>query len=234
MGHYSTSSDDAMHNVASAVGMAQVFILLILMSNFNGPMFSIYTTTLMNATDTTHTMDIEVEMFSGAPVYLFNAVISCIFAATTRRMKPDVDTPYTIEAISEVSPWEFGFWCTVVSQHATMVLYMCAPVDWYFLILTVCGITLVLLLIARLPFIEGAAQSRSNFLMLVCGALYFTLYTGTRHHGHVGYLFAMLIFDFLILIGHTFDSNPNMVTVSNSRLVYQAGMCGVLIISFLT
>jgi hypothetical protein len=226
------SSDEAMHSITSAFGMAQIFVLLILMSGFNGPTLSIYTAALMNATDTLHTMDIEVDMFSAAPLYLLTSFATCVFALTTKRMAPNADTPYCMESITEASPWEFGFWCTVICHHATMILFMCAPVDWYFLSLTVCGITLVLLLLARLPFLEGATQSRSNFLMLVCGALYFTLYTAVRRHGHMGFLAAMVVMDSLILIGHTFDANPNMQTISNSRLVYNAGSSVLLLISF--
>ena len=228
-----SQSDDTMHNIASAFGMAQVFILLIFMSNYDGPTLSIYTAYLMNATDTLHTMDIEVDMFAAAPLYLLTSFTTCVFALTTRRLTPSADLAYTMESIRELSPWDFGFWCTVILHHASMVLFMCAPVDWYFLSLTVSGITLVLLLLSRLPFVEGVSQSKSNFLMLICGALYFTLYTAVHRHGHMGFLAAMIVMDSLILVGHTFDANPNMQTISNSRLVYNAGSSVLLVISFL-
>jgi hypothetical protein len=222
-----------MHNIASAFGMAQLFILLILLSSFDGPTLSIYTAYLMNATDTQHTMDIQVDMFASSPLYLLTSFATCMFALATRRITPSSDVTYTMEAIADLNPWEYGFWFTVILHHATMILFMCAPVDWYFLSLTVSGITLVLLLMARLPLLEGASQSRSNFLMLVCGALYFTLYTAVHRHGHMGFLAALMVMDSLILIGHMFDASPNMQVISNSRLIYNAGSSVLLLISFL-
>ena len=226
------TSDNPLHGIASSFGMAQIFILLIIMSNFRDPDFSIYTTTLLNATDASHAMDIEVEMFSSMPFYLVSSAATAIFALVTRRMEPDEKTPYSLESLEDIAPWEFGFWATVALHHTTMILFMCAPVDWYFLSLTVCGITLVLLLLARLPLVEGSQQSRGNILMLICGALYFTLYTAVRRHGHSGFLAGMVIMDALVLIAHTFDPNPNMQVVSNGRLTYEAGMSAMMLISF--
>ena len=99
-----SQSDDAMHNLASAFGMAQVFILLIFMSNYTGPTLSIYTAYLMNATDTQHAMEIDVDTFSSSPLYLLTSFVTCVFALTTRRIKPDANAPYTIESIRELSP----------------------------------------------------------------------------------------------------------------------------------
>ena len=231
MAIYSTS-DDAMHGITSSFGLAQLAILLILMSNFQNPDFSIYTTTLLNATDASHAMEIEVDVFSSLPVYLTTSASTFVFALVTRRINPSADSAYTMEIIQELSPWEYGFWATVVLHHTTMILFMCAPVDWYFLFLTVTGITLTLLLLARLHLVEGGSQSRGNFLMLVCGTLYFTLYTAVKRHGHAGFLAGLIIMDALVLIGHTFDSNPTMQVVGNCRLVYQAGMSAMMLISF--
>lgn len=231
MAFYSTS-DDAMHGITSSFGLAQLAILLILMSNFQGPDFSIYTTTLLNASDASHAMEIEVDVFSSLPVYLTTSAATFVFALVTRRLNPDRESAYTIEGVQELAPWEYGFWTTVVLHHTTMILFMCAPVDWYFLSLTVTGITLTLLLLARLPLVDNTSQSRGNFLMLVCGALYFTLYTAVKRHGHAGFLAGLVIMDALLLIGHTFDTNSNMQTVGNCRLVYQAGMSAMMLISF--
>jgi hypothetical protein len=166
------------------------------------------------------------------PVYLTTSAASFVFSLVTRRLKPDRDSAYTMEGIQELAPWEYGFWTTVMLHHATMTLFMCAPVDWYFLSLTVAGITLTLLLLARLHLVEGSNQSRGNFLMLVCGALYFTLYTAVKRHGHAGFLAGLMVMDALVLVGHTFDANPNMQTVGNCRLVYQTGMSAMMLISF--
>jgi hypothetical protein len=100
------------------------------MSNFQDPDFSIYTTTLLNATDASHAMEIEVDMFSSLPVYLTTSACTFVFALVTRRLNPDRDAAYTIESIQELAPWEYCFWATVVLHHTTMILFMCAPVDF--------------------------------------------------------------------------------------------------------
>jgi hypothetical protein len=108
---------------------------------------------------------------------------------------------------------------------------MCSPIDWYFLTLTVTGITLMLMLISRLPLVPSG-RSRENILMLIGGLLFLMLYSAVRRHGHAGYFVGLLTMDALVLIGHTFDANPNMQVVGNCRLCYAAGMSAMLLVSY--
>ncbi len=68
--------------------------------------------------------------------------------------------------------------------------------------------------------------------MLLCGALFFMLYTTVRKHGHAGFFMGLLIMDGLVLIGHTFDASPDMRTVGNCRLCYTSGMSVLLMLSY--
>ena len=68
--------------------------------------------------------------------------------------------------------------------------------------------------------------------MLLFGMLYFLLYTAVRRHGHVVFFMAMLFMDTLMLVGHTFDTDPTMQVVGNCRLCYVAGMAVVLMVSY--
>ena len=42
----------------------------------------------------------------------------------------------------------------------------------------------------------------------------------------------LLVMDGLILIGHTFDANPDMRVVGNCRLCYTSGMSVLLLMSY--
>jgi len=203
--------------------------MLALISYYRDPLFAMYTTNLLNVT--TKEMDIEVEDFSASILYTVASASAALFAVASKRATLDPDSPYTMEALDELRMWDMGFWLAMILQHTCIVTFMCSPLDWYFLSLVVTGITLLLLLISRLPLIDNG-RSRENILMLLCGAIFFMLYTTVRRHGHAGFFMGLLIMDALILIGHTFDTSPDMRTVGNCRLCYTSGMSVLLLVSY--
>ena len=225
----SRSTDDTLFKMSCAFSLAQLPIMLALISYYRDPLFAMYTTNLLNVT--TKEMDIEVEDFSASILYIAASASAGLFALASQRAQFDTDTPYSIEALDGLRMWDMGFWLAMILQHACIVTFMCSPLDWYFLSLVVTGITLLLLLISRLPLIDNG-RSRENILMLLCGALFFMLYTTVRRHGHAGFFMGLLIMDGLVLIGHTFDASPDMRTVGNCRLCYTSGMSVLLMLSY--
>jgi hypothetical protein len=226
----SRQTDDALFNLSCAFSLAQLPIMLAIISYYPDPLFAMYTTNLLNIT--TKEMDIEVEDFSASILYTIASTSAALFALASKQAILNPDSPYTMEALEELRMWDLVFWLAMILQHTCIVTFMCSPLDWYFLSLVVTGITLLLLLISRLPLVEGG-RSRENILMLLCGALFFMLYTTVRRHGHGGFFMGLLILDALILIGHTFDSSPDMRTVGNCRLCYTSGMSILLLVSFI-
>ena len=222
--------DDNMFQVVCGFSMVQLPITMALISYHGDPQFSMYTTQLLNST--TKQMEVEVEDFSASILYLGASASVALFAAASRnRTSLNADTHYSMEVLQEIPMWDLTFWAAQLLQHVCLVAYMCSPLDWYFLVLEVAGISLLLLLISRLPLVHGG-RSRENILMLLFGMLYFLLYTAVRRHGHVVFFASMLFLDALMLVGHTFDSDPNMQTVGNCRLCYSAGMSVVLMVSY--
>jgi hypothetical protein len=116
-------------------------------------------------------------------------------------------------------------------DHACLTIFMCNPLDWYFLVLTVFGLATLLMLISRLPLVDRA-RSRENILAVLLGLLYFMLYTTVRLRGHMGYFVGMMILDALLLVGHSFDTEPDMQTVGNCRLSYVCGMSVMTLVSY--
>ena len=224
------SENNSLFKMACGLALAQLPITMALVSYYSDPQFAMYTTQLLNIT--TKQMEVEVEDFSASILYLAAAASTALFAAASRnRTNLDADTHYSLEALQENSMWDLTFWVAQLLQHACLVAFMCSPLDWYFLLLEVSGISLLLLLISRLPLVNGG-RSRENILMLIFGMLYFILYTAVRRHGHVVFFMAMLFMDTLMLVGHTFDADPNMHVVANCRLCYCAGMSVVLMVSY--
>jgi hypothetical protein len=222
-------ADNAMFNMGCACSLAQLPIMLALISYYRDPLFAMYTTNLLNVT--TKEMDIEVEDFSASLLYTAASASAALFATASKRAMLDPDAPYTAEALDELRMWDLGFWAVMILQHACIVTFMCSPLDWYFLTLIVTGITLLILLISRLPLVDNG-RSRENILLLLCGAMFFMLYTTVKRHGHAGFFTGLLILDTLVLIGHTFDTNPNMLVVGNCRLCYTSGMSALLMASY--
>lgn len=225
-----SATDDTMFRLACGLSLVQLPITMAIVSYHGDPQFSMYTTQLINIT--TKQMEIEVEDFSASILYLGASTCVALFAASSRnRVNLDSDTHYSMEVLQEMPMWDLAFWTAQLLQHACLVAYMCSPLDWYFLALEVSGISLLLLLISRLPLVNGG-RSRENILMLLFGMLYFILYTAVRRHGHIVFFAAMLFLDALMLVGHTFDADPNMQTVNNCRLCYCAAMSVVLMVSY--
>ena len=218
-----------MYTTAAGLCVVQLPILLALISYYKDISFSMYTTTLVNIT--TKQMEIEVEDYSASVLYLTSSCLTALFAMASRSTVLDPDVRYTPEALSDAFLWENLFWLSLLVQHACLLAYMCSPLDFYFLALSVSGVTLLLMLICRLP-LETGGRSRENVLMLMCGMLFLTIYTTVRRHGHVGFFVGMLILDGLVLIGHTHDLETNLETVGNCRLCYSAAMAAMLLISF--
>ena len=222
-------SDDALSALAGGFTMVQLPMMLALVAHCRDPQFAMYTTNLRNIT--TKEMDVELEDFSASVLYLTASASAAVFALTTRKSVLDSDTPYTVEALEELQMWDLCFWVAMILQHACLVTFMCSPLDWYFLALTVTGIALMLMLISRLPLVQGG-RSRENILMMLCGLLFLMLYSTVRRHGHGGFFVGLLVMDALVLIGHTFDSAPDMQTVGNCRLCYTSGMSALLLVSY--
>ena len=221
--------DETLLTVMHTFSLAQLPVLLILMSYYPAPDVAVYTTNLRNVT--TREMDIELEDYSTSVLYLATSGITAAFALASRNADLDRESPYTMEALQEVSSWDMGFWMSMLFHHGTLISFMCSPCDWYFLVLTVAGSTLLMMLMARIPMADPS-RSRDYVVQFVALGLIFMLYTAVQKHHHMGFFGGMLAMNVLVLIGHTFDSNPTMMTVGHCRLCYTAGMSVMLLVSF--
>ena len=221
-------NDNSMMQMAGGFSVVQLPVMLTLASYYRDPMFAMYTTNLHNVSNP-RDMEVEMEDFSASLLYILTSAVATLFALASRKV--DTQMVYTVEALEEVQMWDLNFWALVLLQHTCVVTFMCSPVDWYFLALTVTGITLMLMLLSRLPLVP-AGRSRENILMLIGGLLFIMLYSAVRRNGHAGYFIGLITMDMLVLIGHTFDADANMLVVGNCRLCYAAGMSAMILVSY--
>jgi hypothetical protein len=223
------AKDETLLKLMHMFSMAQLPVLLILMSYFPAPEFAVYTTNLRNIT--TREMDIDLDDYSTSALYLATSGITAAFALASSNAELDRESRYSMEALQDLSSWDMGFWFSMLFHHGTLISFMCTPCDWYFLVLTVAGSTLLMMLMARMPMVD-ASRSRDYVVQFVALGLIFMLYTAVQKHNHMGFFGGMLAMNVMVLIGHTFDPDPNMMTVGNCRLFYTAGMSVMLLVSF--
>lgn len=220
---------DALPRLMNVFSMSQLGVLLVLMSYFPPPEIAVYTANLLNVT--THAIDLEVDLYATGPMYLATSAVTAGFALVSQRMELSQSTSYSAEALQEHPSWDMCFWLSMLLHHGTLISFMCSPCDWYFLVLTVAGSTLLMMLMARLPLVD-ASRSRDYVIQIVALGLLFTLYTAVHRHNHMGFFFGLVSMNVLVLIGHTFDPDPTMQTVGNGRLFYTAGMSVLLLAAY--
>ena len=165
-------TDDALRGLSCGFTLAQLPMMLALIAYREDPTFAMYTTNLRNVT--TREMDVEVEDFSASVLYVTASAAAAMFGAATRNVGLESDTPYTVEALEELQMWDLCFWAALFLEHVCLVTFMCSPLDWYFLTLSVTGITLMLMLISRLPLVPNG-RSRENILTMLCALLFLML-----------------------------------------------------------
>ena len=224
------TSEDALTTAACGLTIVQLPVMLALVSYYHDPLFSMYTTNVLNIT--TREMDIEVEDFSASALYLLTSAVTAAFGLASRKAELTSDVFYTVETLEEMPIWDLAFWASVAMQHVCVVTFMCSPLDWYFLALMVTGITLMLMLLSRQPLVPGG-RSRENVLMLLLALLLLMLYSTVRRHHHGAFFAGLLILDSLVLTGHTFDARPDMQTIGNCRLCYASAMSTMILGSYL-
>lgn len=221
-------SEDALTGLLRGGSIVQLPIMLALVAYYRDPQFSMYTTNLRNVTS--HEMDVEVEAFSASGLYLLTSAVTAGFSLASKKVTDD--GIYTAEVLEEEAVWDLSFWTAVALQHVCLVTFMCSPLDWYFLTLTVTGIALMLMLLSRLPLAPGG-RSRENVLLLLLAMLFLMLYSTVRQRHHGVFFAALVVLDSLMLVGHTFDTAPDMPTVGNCRLCHACGMSALVLASYL-
>jgi hypothetical protein len=136
------------------------------------------------------------------------------------------------DVIEQMGMWDALFWVYCMLAHGIVVLVVCDPVDAFGAVSATAFMTYFLCR-ACYPKSQqiNLTQENLNILGYGVGVLQAGLQlTGTRANG-MSALMVMVVLDYFMGVGHTYDRQATIDTVSNCRLFYVcAGTVGTALL----
>ena len=165
-----------------------------------------------------------VELSLSLP-FLALSCLAVLFSTTTAGLVENgllqQDSHYTFELLVEAGPWDLLFWLFCCGAHALVVAVVMSPLDLY------AGLLASLLLfyfLGRLcaPRCSQLSMTQENMNLLgFCSGLLVASYNiPDSHPGRGGALLILMLLDYMLGVGHTWDVTPTMDTVTNCRLFW--------------
>lgn len=216
-------------DVVLAAGMgltiAQTPILIIMMMYLPEPRATLYT--VHNGT----TVD-SVAVDTGA-IYLTASVLISLFAVITHQLREgsnqmlDNMLEFNEENVRPTGMWSVVLWTAFAFCHAVVVMAVSSPLSHEFLLLMVGAY-----LVAVVSLCSPHERSQADVLLL---ALYIYAVSQVYRPVHGALMAAFVlqsVADLLLVMGHTYDPCPNMMTVGNCRHVHVALSSAALLILY--
>ncbi len=157
--------------------------------------------------------------------FLFLSCLAVLFSTTTAGLVESgllqQDNHYTFELLQETGLWDAIFWAFCAGAHIIVVTVSMSPADVYTVILSS---LLIIYFLGRLcsPRNSQISMTQENFnlLGLFAGLLIVGYNIPDSHSGRSAALMIMCLLDYMLGVGHTWDSSPSMDTVTNCRLFW--------------
>lgn len=158
----------------------------------------------------------------GMPVLLASALAAVFSTVTYRTYESGVaGQDFQQEVLDQIPMWDLLFWVYLMLVHAVAVLVVADPVDVFGLIASTCFMTY---------FLHRACAPKSQVLNLTqenlnivgyCMGVLMAAYQFTSLRPHAGTtLMLLVVLDYFLGIGHTYDRQATIDTVANCRLFY--------------
>jgi hypothetical protein len=199
--------------------MSQAPMLLFLMLYYKEPQATLYTVRMTNITS--EEIAVQSDSYGVSVGYFVASALGVVFSFMTAQLQEnqviDHMVEFSDELMSTFHSWNAVMWLLVLAVHGLLVAQICSPVDTYFLVLCVVGITYAVQCMCA----PGRRKSDSLALivfMLVAGAVYSEMHV--KHGLRLLAWTALAMADILLVVGHAYDSQSNMETVANCRVVY--------------
>jgi hypothetical protein len=170
------------------------------------------------------------------PLSLPFMVLSCmaaLFTTTTmsliERNTISTDSPYTIDTLSETGMWNATFWAYCLGAHVLVILIALSPVDIYIVVLS--SLMIVYFLNHTCNPKDGAhlsiMQENFNLLGIFIGILIILYNIPDSHSGRTAAIAVTIMLDYILAVGHTWDSAPEMDVICNCRIFWTcaASLC---------
>lgn len=158
----------------------------------------------------------------GMPVLLASALAAVFSTVTYRTYESGIaGQDFQQEVLDQIPMWDLLFWVYLMLVHAVAVLVVADPVDIFGLAVSTCFMTY---------FLHRACAPKSQVLNLTqenlnivgyCLGVLMTAYqfTSLRPHAATA-LMLLVVLDYFLGIGHTYDRQATIDTVANCRLFY--------------
>lgn len=156
-------------------------------------------------------------------------VLSCLavlFSTTTaglsERGQLQQDSQYSFEVLYEAGLWDAIFWAFCAGAHATVIAVVMSPADAYAVGISSLLIIYFLMRLCAPRFSQQLSMTQENFnlLGLFAGLLVACYNIPDSHSGRSAALIVLCLLDYMLGVGHTWDTTPTMDCVTNCRLFW--------------
>ena len=151
------------------------------------------------------------------------SVLAAVFAMVTYKAHEESlsGQDYQADVVEQMGMWDALFWLYALAAHGIVALIVCDPMDAFGLLS--CTVFMVYFLFrACYPKSQTVNLTQENLNLLGYGVGVLQLayqMTPTRGNG-MSVLTLMVVLDYFMGVGHTYDRQATIDTVSNCRLFY--------------
>jgi len=158
----------------------------------------------------------------GMPILLGSALVAIFSTVTYRTYETGISgQDYVPDVLEQISMWDLLFWVYLLLLHIIAVLVVADPVDLYGLMASSSFMTYFLhrACSPKGPLIS-LTQENLNLVGYCFGVLMVAYQITETHANSAAILMLLVVTDYFLGIGHTYDKQATIDTVANCRLFY--------------
>jgi hypothetical protein len=164
------------------------------------------------------------------------SLLAAVFATVTCKAREQglSGQDYQPDVVEQMGMWDLLFWLFALSLHGVVGLLVCDPVDLYGAIASTAFLG-YFLFHACAPRGQNVNLTRENVTLLgYCLGIVQLAYQATQANGAT-VVMLVVVLDYFLGVGHTYDRQATIDTVMNCRLFYIcAGTLGVALLYAMT
>jgi hypothetical protein len=215
---------------AFALCLSQVAVTALVIMYYPPVHIQLFTNhcTVINGTLTDNTCLVYVADFGLGVPFLMLSCVAVLFSTTTANLGErgplSQGNLYSYEVLVETGPWDYIFWLFCLGAHALVIAVIMSPGDVFAVLLST---LLTVYFLGRLcsPRSCQLSMTQENFGLLgYCAGLAVAAYNvPDAHSGRSAALLLTVLLDYMLGMGHTWEQQPPMDTVTNCRLFWVCG-----------
>lgn len=213
---------------------SQLPLFVFAMMYYPEPHAVVYSTKVLNTT--TFAVEVVHDEYGLAVIFLCSSALCVVISLMTTQIQDsglvDNMTEYTDELAAQLYTWSGTLWALVFLSRLAMVLMLCSPVNTYFVILVVLAQTYAIQLMCSPRAYGKRADTLAIIMyMFVVGIVYVEMQA--KHGLRLIFWTCQITADILLMVGHTYDSQSNMETISNCRIFFCCFSAALLILLYI-